>query len=222
MSMSTRPNTHAERETIVRALTVYLNTADADPTVAALHERFFASESTTWTSARESWVSAHGAWQTTRAAAEEADEAFDNALRRVMLSLRDDDGRADAALNQSLLGGVSPSELMAMPYGEEIARGRAFLTRLAARADLSPNPERVEKLAAAIDGLDAAAGALESAWRARLAAGTAQDQASNALDTAWGKLVRALNAMVDPSITAAIVPRFSRLAAKGEAEQPVP
>lgn len=218
MSMSTRPDTHAERETIIRALTVYLSAPDADPIVADLHTRFFASASDTWTSARESWVSAHGAWQAARGAAEEADDAFDSALRRLMLALRDDDGRSDSALNQSLLGGVSPSQLMAMPYDEEIARGRAFLTRLAARADLSPNPDRVEKLSGAIDGLEAAAGALESAWRVRLAAGAAQEQATSALDTAWGKLVRALNAVVDPAITASVVPRFTRSARKSEPE----
>lgn len=222
MPSTTRPETHAERETIIRALTVYLSSPDADPSVRELHDRFFAVSSEAWSSARAAWVSAHGAWQTARGVAEAADEAFDNALRRVMLSLRDDDGRADAALNQSLLGGVTPSELMAMRYDEEISRGRAFLTRLAARSDLSPNPERVEKLSAATDALEVAAGALEAAWRARLAAGTAQDQASADLDTAWGKLVRALKVLVAEDVSSAIIPRFSRSANRAEPEPPSP
>lgn len=211
MSTSTRPRTHAERDTIVRRLASHLAGPSPDATVAEMHSRLFATASDAYVSAREAWVAAHGAWQTASATAKAADEDFDAALRRVMLSLRDDhDGRSDPTLNQSLLGGLRPSELIAMAYAEEIPRARAFLTRLAARTDLSPNPDRVEKLRTALDTLDAAASALDAALGARLAASSAQDAASAAFDTAWGDLVRTLKALAAPGVVEALLPRFNR------------
>ncbi len=216
MSQSSRPRTHAEREQILRALTDHLSSADADPTVTDLHNRVFASAAAAYTEAREGWLTAHGAWQSASVAAEEADTAFDNSLRRLMLSLRESSGKADHELHRALLGGMSPSELMALRYAEEVTRARAFLTRLDARPDLSPSDERKATFTAATDALELASGAVESALRARLVAGEAQDLATTAFDAAWGKLVRALRAVVDESVSEALIPRFTR----GEAAAP--
>ena len=126
-----------------------------------------------------------------------------------MVAFRDENGSVDAALNASLLGGVQMSELIAMRYAEEVTRARGFLARLAARTDLSPNPERLAKFTAATDTLEATSQAEELALGGRLAAGSASEAASAAFDTAWGKFVRALRAMVDSSLAESLVTRFS-------------
>lgn len=212
MASTPRPTTHAHRDQIIRALAAYLASSIADPAVLELYMRFFASASAAYATARSEWLTAQAAWQAASAAADEADDAFDTALRRLMLSLRDEDGRADTALNQSLLGGVQPSELMAMRYAEEVTRARAFLTRLEARTDLSPNPDRLARFQSAVEALEAAAGASEAALRARLAAGQAQEQAIADFDSAWGKFVRAARLMVDEATVDRFVPRFGAAA----------
>lgn len=218
MSKTSRPSSHANRDQVLRALTDHLASPDADPTVTDLYNRFFAAAAAAYTEAREAYLKAYGAWQFASAAAEEADTAFDNSLRRLMLSLRESSGKADHELYRALLGGMAPSELMGLRYAEEITRARAFLIRLDARPDLSPSEERKATFVAATDALELASGAVESALRARLVASEAQDVAAAAFDTAWGKLVRALRAVVDESVSEALIPRFTRGEAAPETE----
>ena len=208
MSVSSRPVSHAQRDQITRTLSSYLASGTADPTVADLYTRFFAATASAYTNARIAWFSAHGAWQAASHAADDADEVFDAALRRLMVAFRDENGSVDAALNASLLGGVQMSELIAMRYAEEVSRARAFLARLAERTDLHPNAERLSIFTEATDALDKAATAEDLALSARLAAGSAMESATAAFDTDWGKLVRALRAMVDAAVFETVVPRF--------------
>ena len=218
MSTSTRPRSHAEREQILRAMSAYLGTVDADATVIALHARFFAEPSSAYSAARASWLSAHGAWQSASAAAEEQDVSFDNALRRLMLSLRESSGKADHELIASLLGGVTPTELMGMRYAEEVTRARALLVRLESRPDLSPSAERLATMQSATDALEAAASTLEAAVRAKRVAGEAMESANLEFDTAWGKLVRALRAVLDETTAEPLIPRFVRGESAAESE----
>lgn len=218
MATTTRPSSHAQREQLIRTLSSYFASGSADATVTELHARFLADAATAYTAARVAWFSAHGAWQAASNSADDADEEFDASLRRLMLGFRDDQGRLDPALNQALLGGVQMSELIAMRYAEEVTRARGFLGRLAARTDLSPNPERLAAFTAATDALEAAATAEALALGDRLAAGSASEAASASFDTAWGKFVRALRAMVDPALAESLVVRFTIGGGAGEAE----
>ena len=218
MPSTSRPSTHTQREQITRALSTYLASGAADPTVADLYARFFAVTADAYTRARNAWYSAHGAWQAASHAADDADEVFDASLRRLMVAFRDENGSVDAALNSSLLGGVQMSELIAMRYAEEVTRARAFLARLAERTDLHPNAERLATFTDATDALDKAATAEDLALSARLAAGSAMETATATFDTDWGKFVRALRAMVDASVFETVVPRFVSKGPAGDEE----
>ena len=209
MSQTSRPRTHAQREQILRTLATYLASSAADPTVVELHGRFLAEVTTAYTTARAAHQAATGAWQAASAAAEAADEDFDAALRRLMLSFRDDQGRVDPALNASLLGGYQTHELIALRHDAEVTAARAFLARLAARSDLSPNPTRLADFEAATATLETTATAAALALGARLAAGTASETATEALDTAYGKFVRAVRAMVDSATAESLIARFN-------------
>lgn len=219
MSQTSRPRTHAQREQIIRTLASYLGTSGADPTVADLHARFLGEATTAYTEARAAHQAATGAWQAASAAAEAADEDFDAALRRLMLAFRDDLGRVDPALNASLLGGYQTHELIALRHDAEVTAARAFLGRLSARTDLSPNPDRLAAFQSATDALDATATAASLALGARLAAGTASETATDAFDTAYGKFVRAVRAMVDSATAESLIARFTLTRAEAEGEE---
>ena len=219
MSQTSRPRTHAQREQIIRTLASYMGTSGTDPTVADLHARFLGEATTAYTEARAAHQAATGAWQAASAAAEAADEDFDAALRRLMLAFRDDLGRVDPALNASLLGGYQTHELIALRHDAEVTAARAFLGRLSARTDLSPNPDRLAAFQTATDALDAAATAASLALGARLAAGTASETATDAFDTAYGKFVRAVRAMVDSATAESLIARFTLTRAEAEGEE---
>ena len=78
----------------------------------------------------------------------------------------------------------------------------------AATASAYTNAERLSIFTEATDALDKAATAEDLALSARLAAGSAMESATAAFDTDWGKLVRALRAMVDAAVFETVVPRF--------------
>ena len=216
MSQTSRPRTHAQREQILRTLASFLASSAAGPTVVELHGRLLAEVTTAYTSARAAHQSATGAWQAASVAAEAADEDFDAALRRLMLAFRDDQGRVDPALNASLLGGYQTHELIALRHDAEVTAARAFLGRLSARTDLSPNPDRLIAFQAATDALESAATAASLALGARLAAGTASETATDAFDTAYGKFVRAVRAMVDSATAESLIARFTLTRAEAE------
>lgn len=209
MSISYRPKTYADRDQILRSTDSYMASADADPTLKALYERIFAGAASTYRAARDTFLGAQAAWQSANATADAADQAFDAALRKLMLSFRDEEGSVDRALNQSLLG-MQPNELMALRYAEEVTAGRSFLTRLANRPELSANPERLARFTEALDALEVAASAQEKALRVRLGAGAAQDAARLDFDATWGKFARTVQAAADEATAEAIIPRFYR------------
>lgn len=217
MSVTSRPRSHADRDQILSFVAAYLAGPGADATIRSMHDLIFAAAGAAWQSARASYLSAQATWQAASAAADDADATFDSSLRKLMLSFRDEDGSNDPALNQALLG-MQPSALMALRYAEEVSAGRAFLARLAARADLSPNPDRLARFQEALDALEAASAERDRALAARLSAGTAQDTAKLEFDSAWGRLVRAVQATVDEATATAFLPRFTRADAADAAD----
>lgn len=212
MSLTFRPESHAERQTVVRALTEYLAQPSAEDAVRTWDGLGFADARARYTAAVGTYAERLGAWRVASAAAEGADAAFDQEVRLLVASTLDTHGRPQPRVLAGMLGGTLPGDLVHLGYAEELRRSAGLLAELPTRTDLQVDPARVEALGARRSALEAAATALDAAYRARVEAGRALEDAVDTFDRSYGKLVRALVLTLGQDRAAAVLPRFPRAA----------
>ena len=217
MSLSFRPRSHAERDQIIAAITLYLARPDADPTLVAAEEAVFAAVRTEYQSARAAYQAAVGDAEDGSEVADAADAAFDRCFRLFAGSVRDEAGRLSPRTIADRMGGLLPGELVSRPYREEVQRTRDLLSRLGASEALGVDAAALDELRAGVDALEAATDAAEAANRTSRSAGAALTETVAEFDQRYGKLVRRWQGLSEEGVTEGLLPRFVRATHKSAA-----
>ena len=210
MSVTYRPRTQAERDSVIAAVDAYIASADADPELVALDTRFFSTARAAYSAALETHQSLSAAAREASDAADSADADFDRDLRLFVATVRDRAGHLATSSVTELLGGILPSVLSKSRYREEVTKAQGLLMGLPKRPSLGYDATRADALRNSTDALDTAATADELATRDARKAGVALTSARTTFDQSYAKLVRMASGLLSDEVLRAILPRFVR------------
>lgn len=210
MSQGRQPTTHAERTQIIAAMDAYAARANPNPVALELIERYLRAGLETYRAARADFVRKEAQAIAAREAADEADVVFDRAARTLAASLGDEAGRRTPEILRPLLNGHLLSEVIRMPYPEEVRILSEFFTQLPLRTDLELSERRVEALRQAHETLRVRTEFMTSAEADVRAAGRVQSDAMSSFRTAWGDFLRFALRQLDPTTQALLLPAYAR------------
>lgn len=222
MTMTTRPDTHVEREICIAAIDG-LDRSDLPEVVESAIDRFCI--------VRDRYVAARAGSRTQGAAraqarteAERVDTTFDRAWRRWVATVMDEDGKTPTGAIAGMLGGVKPGRLVGLPFREEEVRVGDLLVQLAERPALAGDPDRRAELSEAHQELSEAVTAYEAAQRAEREADKALREATRAFGRSWSELVRTMRLLLGEARIEGVLPKFVRRtpARVRPAEAPLP
>jgi hypothetical protein len=205
---STRPDSHSERDQVLRATDPKSPPPGLDEAALPLLARIFGAPREAYAAARTEHAAATARYLEAATLADAADDTFDTAFRKWTKTVTRADGKAATQEIAALLNSTLPSALVDLPYAAEITKTQGLLDKLP--ADLQGDAQKLAELKAALAALEPLVKDQEQKGRAKLAAGAKLAQASIDFDTAYGKLVKAYRGLLGDDATFAVLPRFLR------------
>lgn len=203
MSQSYRPISHEEREQAMKAVEALVATNE---TAATIHEALTESSFARYRQIRANVQEAEAASIASTQVLDEADIAFDKALRAFFFTVRDAYGRPDTYTLKHALGGNLPTKLVYLKPKEELNRVKSLLKR----ANGLGNDELRAAVGVAVEALETAMKDNEKVRARQKASAMATAENLPVFDDIYARLVRALRSALGDEAVAAALPAFNR------------
>jgi hypothetical protein len=208
MALSTKPETHADRDKIVSAIGTYREGSEPDAAVITLDDRIFAPARTKYVSTQLAYQQSVSTWSNASDAADKGDEGFDRDFRLWVKTVTDPAGKSLSGQLSKFMGGTKPGNLVNLPYRKELNKINSLFNKLPENPNLSGDPEKLATLKTTVGTFEPLVKADEAATRDMIAKGKEATKAMVAFDRAYAKFLKAVRALLGDQVTFAFLPRF--------------
>ena len=209
------PRNRTEHQTAATVVLALLAAATTDPKVHALLVLWVQGVAQILTDARTAHRAAQGLWRARHDELAPLDREADGALRLAEVAIFNKLGAAGVALFHRLLGVGKLSDVTGGPLAQQVRLVEDMRARVEAEPDLHGLPQaRLEEVFATNAALGAGLTAEQEAKRAWKASSAALDAAEDTFADGYRVFVRSVVQLLGEDGAAALLPRFSRSAAK--------